>query len=211
MAIPVADLTGRNIELVHFGWFDFVGDPVRATTLPGGYTFGASETGDADLDGDTFDWVPGGVVSISEVTHTSGGSGSVDVTLSGLVGPDNDLLNMLATSSNWRGRVGRLWHGTAVSGALNLISPYYTGYMVNAVLAGSPDGGQRVTVTLESYAVMLTQARNRTYQDQGLYDSGDESPARIRAAANGATGTAIIPANGGGGMRFDDRQYVDTQ
>ena len=209
MAIPVADLTGRNVSLVHFGWFDFVGDPVRATTLPGGYAFGASETGDSDLDGDTFEWVPGGVVAISEVTHSATGSGNVEVTLSGIVGPDNDLLNMLGTASNWRGRIGRLWHGTAVDGALNMLAPYYTGYMVNAVLAGSPDGGQRVRITLESYLTLLTQARNRTYQDQGLYDAGDESAARIRAAANGATGTAIIPANGGG-FRNDDRQYVDT-
>lgn len=210
MAIPVADLTGRNVSLVHFGWFDFVGDPVRATTLPGGYTFSASQTGDADLDGDTFEWVPGGVVTISEVTHSSGGSGNVEVTLSGIVGPDNDLLNLLATASNWRGRVGRLWHGTQVDGALNTLAAYYTGYMVNAVLAGAPDGGQRVTITLESYLTLLTQARNRSYQDQGLYDAGDLSPSRIRAAANGATGTAIVPANGGYG-RFDDRQYVEPQ
>lgn len=215
MALPVTALQARVLELVWFGWLDFLGDPVRATTLPGGRTFAAGETGDPDLDGRTFEWVPGGLVSVGELTQDRDGASGFEVTLSGLVGPDNDLLNMLATSTNWRGRTGRLWHGTATNGVLSAIAGYGTGYMVSSVLGGLPDGGQTVTIGLENYIVLLTQARGRTYQDQALYDPGDLSAARIRAAANGQSGAAILPGTStrpsGGGTGFADRQNVDFQ
>jgi hypothetical protein len=198
MTLPVANLTGRVLELGYFGWFDIVGDPVRATTLPGGKTFGASETGDADLDGDTFVHVPGDVVNVGDVTHGAGGSQPLEITLSGLAGPDNALLAALGTASNWRGRIGRLWRATVVSGGITAISPYYTGYMVNAQISGSPDAGQSVTITLENFNVALTSPRGRTYLDQQLYDSGDLSAAVARASANNATAAAVPRGMGGG-------------
>jgi hypothetical protein len=194
--LPVANLTGRVLALGYFGWLDIVGDPVRATTLPGGKTFGASETGDPDLDGDTFVHVPGDFVMVGDVEHGAGGSSPLEVSLSGLAGVDTSLLTALATASNWRGRVGRFWKATVDAGGVTAIAPYYTGYMVDASIGGAPDTGSVVSIKLENYSVLLTRARGRTYLDQTFYDSGDLSPARIRAAANGATASGIPPGQG---------------
>ena len=62
---------------------------------------------------------------------------------------------------------------------------------------GDPASGGRVTVEIENYLAVLSQARRRTYQDQSLFDPGDASAARIRASANGVQGAAV--GGGGGG------------
>ena len=197
MTLPVANLTG-TIPFAWFFYLDVLGDPVRATTIPGGYTFAASQTGDAQLNGKTFFYIPSELLEVGDVTHTRGGADSLVATLSGISGPNDALLSTLANRSNWQGRIGRLWYATNAPGVLT-ISGYYTGYMMQAPLEGDPTGGSRVSVTLENYQALLSQARNRTYQDQGEHDAGDVSAARIRASANGVTGTGITSSGAVGG------------
>ncbi len=208
-ALPAANLAGPLLPLFYIAWLDFDGDPVRATTYPGGITFGASETGDPDLDGETFIHVPAAIVEIGSVTHQSGGSDQVTATLSGLPGPDDDFLDTIGTASNWQGRVARLWHGLHDgAGGSKVISPYYTGWMTQARLSGDPENGGRVTVVMENYLSLLAEPRNRSYQDQAVFDPDDKSAARIRAAANGVKGAGIGggTASGTGGGARDVRQ-----
>jgi hypothetical protein len=77
------------------------------------------------------------------------------------------------------------------------LDPYYTGYITGARLGGSPAGGSTVTMTVENYLALITSARGRTYQDQAVFDVADGSPSRIRASANGVSGSGISGAGGG--------------
>ena len=191
--------------LFYIGLFDFAGDPVRATTFPGGIVFGPAATGDPDLDGYSFIHIPSALVSVGGVTHQTGGADALNVELSGLPGANDDLLAEIGATANWQGRTGRLWHGVhdGMGGAV-MIAPYYTGHMMAAQISGDPAGGMRINLTLESYLAALSEARGRSYQDQGLYDTDDKSPARIRASANGvkgAGGASFGGSGGGGGQR----------
>lgn len=192
MTLPLAALSQPIVHPFWVGWLDFDGDPVRATTLPGGLTLAAGQTGDADLDGHSWEHVPASIIEVSGVLHQSGGSDAVTVTLSGMPGPDAELFAALADRERWQGRIGRLWHGTHDGNRGNIvIAGYYTGYMVQAALGGDPESGGRVTITLEDYLATLSQPRGRSYQDQAIYDPADKTAARIRAAANGTKGTAL--------------------
>ena len=211
MTLPASaptDLTG-SILFYYVAWFDIVGDPLRATTLPaasgGGYSF--TGTGDADLDGHAFFYLPTEIVNIGPATHGSTGSDTVTATLSGIAGPDDGLLTALATSASWKGRTARLWRGVMTGAGVPMtLDPYYTGYITGARLGGSPASGSTVTMTVENYLALITSARGRTYQDQAVYDAADGSPARIRASANGVSGSGLI--GGGGGGRAPDDQYA---
>ncbi len=194
MTLPAANLTG-TIQPFWVGWVDINGDPVRVTTLPRDTTF--TGTGDADLDGFTFESVPASFVGVSPVTHQEGGTDTVTATLSGIPGGDDALLTAIATPANWRGRTARLWRGLADSNFTpTILEGYYTGYVVSMRLAGDPTT-QTIELQIENYLASLTSARGRTYQDQLEHDALDVSAARIRAAANGMqTATGIAPSSG---------------
>ena len=102
-----AAIAQRVIAPRFIGFLDILGDPIRVTTAPYGVTF--ADTGDADLDGHSFDAINPTFVSVSPVQHKEGGAATVTVTLSGLIGIDSDLLNQIGTKANWQGRVARLW------------------------------------------------------------------------------------------------------
>jgi hypothetical protein len=215
MTLPTSapsDLIG-GFSFYYVAWLDIVGDPLRATTLPtaiaGAYSF--SGTGDADLDGYPFIYLPSELVDIGPATHNQSGSDTVTATLSGIAGPDDGLLAALSTPANYKGRTGRLWRGKMTAAGVPLtLDPYYTGWMTSAKLAGSPAGGSTVAMTLENYLAIITSARGRTYQDQAEFDVADVSPARIRASANGVSGAGIIP-NVGSARTFGDSFNVREQ
>ena len=50
-AATLAALGGEVVYIQWFAWMDIVGDPVFAVSGVQDITFGASETGDPDLDG----------------------------------------------------------------------------------------------------------------------------------------------------------------
>jgi hypothetical protein len=166
VTLSLANLSG-TIYPFYVAWLDILGDPVRATTKPGGHTFTSGETSDADLIGQTFVYIPAEFVSVTPITHSSSGSDTVTVTLSGLPGPNDDLLTAIATGTNWRGRVARVWKGLGDStGAILEVAADLTGYMMTMPIAGDPRNGQTVSVSIENYLAILGAARNRTYQDQ---------------------------------------------
>lgn len=181
-------------------WLDFVGDPVRSTTWIADITLAG--TGDADLDGYTFDALDPDLVSISDAINREGGSETVTARLSGLVGPNTDLLNIIGDVSKWRGRDARLWcivHDEQYM-RQGAVWAYYTGRMVSARIGGSADD-QFVEVGIESYLATLTQASNRTYLDQAYFDPGDLSAECAISIANGDTGGLSDQARTVGGLQ----------
>lgn len=196
-ATASAELSAAILQPHWVGWLDFSGDPVRVTTAPYSVTF--SGTGDSDLDGYTFDAVEPALVSISDIHHQDKGSDTVTASLSGLVGPNSDLLSIIGDRSLWRGREAALWlmlYDTSFARVGN-VWRYYTGRMVSAPISGSPES-QTIDVQIESYLASLSAASNRTYLDQADFDSGDLSAEAAIAIANGTHGANLrdVPAVG---------------
>lgn len=186
---------------------DFDGDPLRATT--GIYDKVISGSGDAELDG-TYDSYAHKVMEVGPVKHNETGSDTVTIQMSGLV-VNTDLLAIIGDKAKWQGRSARLWFYIVDKDETQVgsIIPYYTGYMNDVVIAGSPSE-QRITLTVENYLATLSGAPNQTYMMQKLFDSGDLSAAATLGAANGmGAGSGVTDLTGAGaGFSLLDRGKV---
>ena len=192
----IAQLGQPHTASRFFVFLDFDGDPVRVTTWHKSLTL--SGTGDADLDGFTFDAFDPTVITVSEVQHSVDGAESVTASMSGLPVANADLLDILGDESKWRLRRAKLWLGVADATltAQGNIVPYYLGRMVSYNFPQVGADSQTVEIVIESYRTILSGATGRTYMSQSIYDSGDRSaevatstgriPASAQAVANGA-------------------------
>ncbi len=207
----IAAMDARYIKPAFLAYLDIVGDPLRATTWPANLTF-AGDYPDPDMAGHTFVALQPDFIDISDVRFQEGGAETVTCKLSGLILPDNDLLNILNDEANWRGRPARLWQAIYNENNVQqgVFWNYYTGRMVGMPITGSPDL-QVIELEIETYLASLSGPSNRTYLDQGEFDPGDESAAASIAIANGNssgtlsggdTGSGI---NGGGGAGSGNR------
>ncbi len=170
-------------------YLDILGDPIRATTWE--VSLQPQDTGDTDLDGFVFSAVSPTVASVDAVVLQTGGSDSVTVSLSGIVGPDSDLLDVLGDPTKWKGRLARLWLLLLAEdgGRIGGVSPFYTGRMVDFGVKGSGTA-QTAIITIETYLASYTSASNRSYMDQVQFDPTDVSAGLTLAVANGSkTGT----------------------
>lgn len=199
--------SGDPTKPIYLGFLDILGDPIRATTL--GHAVELPELADDDLSEQTF--LPTtGVISVGDVEYGEGGSDTLTVEMSGLILPDNDLLNTLGDRANWQGRRARVWvilrnESRAQQGA---IAEFYTGYMSSLRILPRRDA-QIIRVEIEGYRALINQASNRTY-DQKRYDAADTSTAATIGAANGAKtgpgGTVGLGGPGIGVREFQPRQ-----
>ena len=190
-------------------WADFDGDPLRATS--GLYDRTISGSGDAELDG-FYDSYDHNLISVGPVKHNETGSDTVTVTMSGLL-LNADLLNMIGDRTKWQGRSARLWFYCADENETQVgsIIPYYTGYMNDVVIAGSPSE-QRITLTIENYLATLSGAPSQTYMMQNLFDAGDLSANATLGAANGiGSGSGVSNAVGGGASIWTDRMNTQVR
>lgn len=199
-----AELDHRFIPDAWFGYLDFLGDPLRATTWKANVDFVG--TGDEDLDGERFNAIGHEFVRIGPILQGESGSGPLEITLSGLILADNDLLNLLGTEANWKGRTARIWCGVynQAMDALVAVAPFKTGYMTGCKLPASKSE-QFVTITVETYLAAFSHASHRTYMNQAEYDPGDLSASAAITLANGVTSnpllsnTPIVQGGGSGG------------
>jgi len=187
---------------------DFLDDPLRATS--GLYSKVISGSGDDELDG-TYDPYDHELIEVGEVTHQEEGSDTVTISLSGLIVNNSAFLNLIGNAANWQGRTARLWFYCVDEDEdqVGEIIPYYTGYMNDVGISGSPEM-QRVSLTIENYLASLSGAQAKTYLAQSEYDSGDTSAAASIAAANGLVEGTISGGGGGGGSNRggDGRDFV---
>lgn len=168
-------------------FLDIAGEPIRVTNAPYSMTF--SDTGDADLDGFTFEAVDPRVVSVGTVQAKEGGTETLTLTLSGLAGVDDDTMTLIGNKANWVGRDARLWRAMldpAHLGQLGAIWSYYTGYMSVPRIAGDQTQ-QTIQLEIETYLAFFGQASNRSYLDQASFDPSDRSADLAVAIANGAS------------------------
>ncbi len=179
-------LAARVRRPVTFCYLDIAGDVVRVTDAPYSMTF--ANTGDEDLDGFTFEAVDPRVVSVGPVKAREGGSDTVTLRLSGLIGIDGDTMNAIGNKARWQGRDARLWKAMLDPdelGRIGAIWSYYVGYMSVPKIIGDQQS-QTISLDLESYLAFFGQASNRSYLDQQLYDPDDRSAELAVAIANGA-------------------------
>jgi hypothetical protein len=178
-------LGAQVVRPAFLAYLDFVGDPVRATTWE--VSLQPASTGDADLDGHLFTAISPQFGSVGAVKRQTGGTDTVTATLSGIVGPDSDLLNLLGDETMWKGRVARLWFILKDETGANIgaFVPYYTGRMVDYSIDMAGDT-QTVSLLIETYLAVLTDASNSTYLNQSKFNPGSSSAALTIAVANGA-------------------------
>lgn len=193
-----AQLSSSSFSPAWLAYLDFDGDPVRVTTARASITIAGS--GDAELDGFTFDAVDPTVVGVGDIKNSEGGSETLLYSLSGIVGPDSDLLNVLGDPSLWQGRTARLWaiiydEAGVQQGA---IWPVHTGRMSAMRILGEPSA-QTVSVEVENYLASLKEASGRTYLDQNQFDPEDNVAALTIGVANGKTKGVRAPTGGSGG------------
>ena len=183
-------LDNREVWPAWFGFLDFRGDPVRATTWRAPVAF--TGTGDGDLDGNTFPAINHEIIEVSDISQGDTGSDTLEVALSGLITIDSYLMTTIGKRANWAGRVARLWLGVydGTGNEIGAVSPFYTGYMTSVEITGSA-GEQRIVVSVENYLAAFSQASNRSYLDQEYYDPGDLSARAAIDIANGVTGNPL--------------------
>lgn len=199
---------------------DIDGDTLRATS--GLYDKVISGSGDSELDG-TYESYSHQIIEVGPVKHNETGSDTVTISMNGLLVNleqildrdgdailsrdsesifvrTSDLLNTIGDKARWQGRTARLWFYCVDENEAQVgsIIPYYTGYMNDIVIAGSPDQ-QRVMLTIENYLASLAGAPNKTYMMQSLFDSGDLSANATLGAANGIGGGGSTGYGGSGG------------
>ena len=184
-AAVVAALGASVVRPPFLAFLDFEGDPIRGTTWE--VSLRPQDTGDADLDGQLFTAIDPQLGNIGPVKRATGGADTVTATLSGIVGPDSDLLNTLGDERKWKGRLARLWFLLLAEdgGRIGGVVPFYTGRMVDFSIKGAATE-QTAIVTIESYLASLVSASNRTYLDQSEIDPSDKSAGLTIACANGA-------------------------
>ncbi len=206
MDAATIEALGQEIVYVQwFAWIDIEGDPVRAVSGVQDIVFGAGETGDPDLDGQTFNAVPSDLVAIGDVGHSEGGSETVTAMLSGLPVEDGGLLDVVGQKAKWRKREARLWfrllepiNNPPTQFAPLPIHRYYSGYLVNLTVETSADE-QTIVATIENYLAALSEGSGLTYLHQSEFDPGDNSASQTLAAANGMQKAGVSGSYGRGG------------
>lgn len=207
-AAAAAALQGEVILPKWFAFLDFVNEPVRANTSGADVTFTA--TGNADLDGFTFQGIAADLVDIGPVYAREGGSEQVVAKLSAMIDLDNEMLNEIGDRANWAGRTAQLFRtihdetGAQAGG----IQHYYTGYMVDLSIKAAPQN-QIIELVIESYLAAFTQPSNRDY-NQARFDPADKSYEAAIAIANGTSRSPLTSntrVGGSGGGRYEPRNF----
>lgn len=183
-ATAKAAVESQAFAPAYYLWLDIDGDPLRVTT------FGAetilSGTGDDELNG-TYAAFSGALLAIGDVSNSESGSDSLTISLSGILDPDEDMLNDIGNTAKWQGRPCRVWFqvydesGVTPQGA---IVPLYTGYMSSVGLQSEPEQ-QLIQLNVENWLAAFNQPSHRSYMNQKDYDPADDSAAATLAASNG--------------------------
>jgi hypothetical protein len=195
-AVTDAALTPTVLSVALLLYCDFSGDPLRCALAPMPIATAAGFSGDPDLDGHAWSIASPEALSVGEVTHQSGGSDTLTLTLS--ASPlDTTVMNVVDNPALYAGRLARIWlvlidsYGNAVAQ-----QHFYTGYMsVPSVTVGAQS--MQATLDVENFTALVSAAPGRTYLIQSQFDAGDLSASAAHSAGN-ATGATGYGGYGGG-------------
>lgn len=141
-------LQGSNLTLVLIGRLDFDGDPIKSWTGPG--TFAPSGSGDAALDGQTFDPLAP-FISITEISEDQSIGGPTTLQLAGHDLDEEALIQAVKNKNAWRGKPAYLWIGILNADEYTVLADpvrIKTGVMTN-IRTNRGEDGASVSVTID--------------------------------------------------------------
>lgn len=177
-----AEVIKPQIKPVWIVRLDIETDPVYAWTGRGQFT--AAGTGDAALDGYTFEGVAN-FGEISAIKEDNTGSGMVSLKLAGVNVTEEVLDQIINNAYRWQGRRAYMWIGMLNEqyGVVANPTRIKTGLMNQLKLV---DGGETATVmlTIESHQAFISRATRTRYITQIEIDPNDLSQTYIHDLAN---------------------------
>lgn len=204
-------LDGRTLNLAYIIRLDVEGDPLYAWTGFGDLTFTAGQTGDAALDGMTFQGITHLVADIGAVSDAQGGSGALEVIVPGVDLMDEAMRQVVYDKRRWQFRTARVWlvllddSGALIGNPIRLRS----GRMDQMPVKEDDDGTGTVKCVIESQQAYATGALSTRYSEQKELDTSDTSQdwvwqlANMTPAlgqANNLAGSGASLSSGGAGV-----------
>lgn len=191
-------LAAATVRPVHVGWLDFKDDAVRGWTGPG--TFAPTGTGDADLDGETFNSAEG-VVDINGFGQDMGIGSPVTVTFAAGEMEDEQIFEQLVADRRaFLGRKARFWLAflsADESAVLPEIEPLFSGVMVAADTERQVGSPAVIRVTSDQDTQKRASAPVR-WIDHQFYNPTDTASSFLNDLSRGAlAGTDRAPPSGG--------------
>ena len=111
------------------------------------------------------------------------------------------MLELLDDVSNWRSRDADVWQ--VIRNVSNIqqggFRRWCSGKIVALTHAGDPQG-LKIKVQIEGYLSVLSEASNKTYLEQELYDPNDLSARAAIGIANGSFSRALVDPPPGYGL-----------
>lgn len=185
-------LAAAVVRPAHIGVLEFKDDILRGWSGPG--TFAPTGTGDADLDGNTFESAAG-AVEISGFGQDQGLGTPVTVSFAAGEMEDEDVVRQLiADRRAYLGRKARFWLGFLTadeSSVLPEIEPMFSGVMVSAQTQRQPGDPAIISVTCDQDTQKANAAPLRWIDHQTHY-SGDTATSHINDLSRGAIAGAAV-------------------
>lgn len=195
-------LDSSSINWAYIIRLDVENDPLFAWTGFGDLTFGASQTGDTALDGQTFQGITHLIAEVGAVQDGQGGSGALEIVVPGVDLQDEMMRQVVFDRRRWQFRPGRVWIALFDDNGALLGNPIRmrSGYMDKMTVTEDDDGQGTVKCIIESQQAYAGPALNTRYSEQREIDSADNSQDWVWQLANmtPALGQANNMAGSGG-------------
>lgn len=184
-------------------YLDVLGDPLFAWSGIGDLTFTAGQTGDANLDGYTFQGI-GSIVEIGNSSEGIGGSDSLEISLPGVDINDNELKQIITNRNQWQFRRAVVWLVLFDPDTYAIIGQPFrikTGRMDQMPYTENKGGGV-IKCVIEGQQSYGNTPLSTRYAEQTDLNPNDTSQKYVFWLANitsGAAGANSAAGTGGGG------------
>jgi hypothetical protein len=182
-------LAAQGITTAYLVRLDFASETAFIWT--GEYPIEPNNTGDALLDGNTFQpFMSGTPYDVGTNTYSEQGSDALELTLAVPADLPPELVSASIDSNEYLSRPATVWRALMISQA-GLATPAV--WMFRRIRSGSMDTLEFTTdstqsvvkLTIESHASYISAASNSTYIDQKKYDPNDTSQDYMSSSVNG--------------------------
>jgi hypothetical protein len=206
-------LEGEMIPLAFIIRLDIEGDPLFAWTGFGDLAFGAGETGDEALDGQTFEGITHLVAEIGVIQDSQGGSGALEISLPGVDLEEEAMRQVVYNQNAWQFKPAWVWlavlddNGSPIGTPIRLKS----GRIDQMPVEETEDGQGSIRCIIESHQAYGSEALATRYSEQQEINPADTSQKWVWQLANmtpglgqphsmaGGSGSPSSPGGGGGG------------
>jgi hypothetical protein len=201
-----------DLPLAFIIYLDILGDPLLTWTGIGDLTFSAGQTGDAQLDGNTFTG-SGLVIEVGSATDAVGGSDVLTLSLPGVDITMPALRQVIYNRNKWQFRRAWVWMMVLDPTTYAIVGKPFrikTGRMDQMPYSENANGGI-VSCKIEGQQAYGKQALMTRYSEQPDLDSADNSQNFIYSLANmtaamgtpSATPQALAPYSGVQGFNYN--------